>query len=133
MAKKEKKDKKDKKVTYTHRADAEWLTHEICSEYARKARELNSPNANDVGPRRQLRTELQHRCDISELDALNIINGFNIGDCVNKYNRIRAILEGTYTASTEKQTYTAEYLEWLAEKEDKDSSEYDEFKIEEDD
>lgn len=132
MAKKEKIDKKEKKVVYTHRADAEWLTHEICNEYARKARELNSPDGNDVGPRRQLRMELQHRCDISELDALNIINGFNAGDCVNKYNRIRAILEGTYTTSTEKQTYTADYLEWLAEKEDKDSSKFDEFWIEDD-
>lgn len=132
MAKKEKKDKKEKKSVYTHRADAEWLSHEICSEYARKARELNSPNANDVGPRRQLRIELQQRCDISELDALNIINGFNIGDCVNKYNRIRAILEGTYTETTEKQTYTAEYLEWLKEKEDKETSDFDEFRFEED-
>ena len=53
MAKKEKTEKK--KVVYSHRADAEWLTREICWEYVRRAIELNSPNANDVGPRRSLR------------------------------------------------------------------------------
>ncbi len=130
MAKKEKTEKK--KVIYSHRSDAEWLTHDICSEYVRRARELNSPNGNDVGPRRQLREELQYRCDISELDALNIINGYGVGDYVHKYNKIRAILEGTYTETAEKQTYTTEYLEWLAEKEEKESSDFDEFRIDED-
>lgn len=36
---------------------------------------------------------------------------------------MRAMVEGTYVAGPGKQTYTAEYLEWLAEKEARENEE----------
>lgn len=36
----------------------------------------------DIGDRRMLRLELQARCNLSELQAVNIINGFHLGDYV---------------------------------------------------
>ena len=106
-----------------HRANAEWLTREICSEYEKRTRALSGDNAADVGARRELRIELQQRCDISEIEAINILNGYCTGEYISKYERMRAMVEGTYVAGPGKQTYTAEYLEWLAEKEARENEE----------
>ena len=57
---------------------AEVLTKEIASEYRDKAK-LPPPNGlQDIGDRRKLRIELQERCNLTELEAVNIVNGFHI-------------------------------------------------------
>ena len=57
---------------------AEVLTKEIASEYRDKAKPLPPNGLQDIGDRRKLRIELQERCNLTELEAVNIVNGFHI-------------------------------------------------------
>jgi hypothetical protein len=56
---------------------AELLTKSIADEYRRRAMALPPNGLQDIGKRRELRQELQRRCGITELMALNIINGYH--------------------------------------------------------
>ena len=58
---------------------AEVLTKEIANEYRDKAKLLPPNGLQDIGDRRKLRIELQERCNLTELEAVNIINGFHVG------------------------------------------------------
>ena len=53
---------------------------------------LPSNGLQDIGERRKLREELQARCDLTELQAVNIINGFHIPDYV-RIAEVRAAKE----------------------------------------
>ena len=61
---------------------AEVLTRKIANEYRDRARLLPPNGLHDIGDRRKLRIELQSRCNLMELEAVNIINGYHIGDYV---------------------------------------------------
>ena len=61
---------------------AEILTAQIAREYRNKAAKLPENGQQDIGERRVLRQELQVRCNLTELQAVNIINGFHIGDYI---------------------------------------------------
>lgn len=61
---------------------AELLTKKIANEYRDRARRLPPNGLQDIGDRRKLRIELQNRCNLTELEAVNIINGYHIGDYV---------------------------------------------------
>ena len=90
----------------------EELTIEICNEYRKKGKALgDSPLC--VGAKADLVKELMERCGISELWALNIINGYNVSNYI-------AIVEHKKTGGVEKSEKDKEYLEWLAQKEDKE-------------
>lgn len=53
---------------------------------------LPSNGLQDIGERRKLREELQTRCNLTELQAVNIINGFHIPDYV-RIAEVRAAKE----------------------------------------
>ncbi len=55
----------------------ELLTHEIAYTYWEKAAALSYNGMQDTGERRALRVELQERCGLTELEAINIVNGFH--------------------------------------------------------
>lgn len=57
---------------------SELLTVEIANEYRTLAEKLPENGRQDVGERRKLRQELQNRCGLSELQAINILNGFYV-------------------------------------------------------
>ena len=61
---------------------AEVLTMQIAKEYSDRAKRLSLNDCQDIGQRRALRLELQFRCNLTELQAVNIINGFHIKDYV---------------------------------------------------
>lgn len=61
---------------------AEALTMKIAKEYRDRARLLPENGMQDIGDRRKLRIELQIRCNLTELAALNIINGDHVKDYV---------------------------------------------------
>lgn len=61
---------------------AEALTRKIANEYRDRASLLPPNGLQDIGDRRKLRVELQSRCNLMELEAVNIINGYHIGDYV---------------------------------------------------
>ncbi len=64
----------------------EWLTEDICREYLERAKSLPPNNAQDIGPWRDLRIELQERCNLPEVQAYNIIHGFHIKEYVHMYD-----------------------------------------------
>lgn len=55
---------------------AEILTMQIAKEYEKRASKLPPNGRQDIGRRRELRIELQERCGLLEIEAVNIINGF---------------------------------------------------------
>jgi len=57
---------------------AEVLTREMANEYRDRAKLLPANGLQDIGDKRKLRIELQKRCNLTELEAVNIINGFHI-------------------------------------------------------
>lgn len=67
----------------------EVLTLQIANEYRNRAKILPPNGLQDIGKRRELRKELQERCNLTELQAINIINGFHISDYVT-IERIKA-------------------------------------------
>lgn len=60
----------------------ELLTKRIATEYRDKANEMTLGVSQDISDRRKLRIELQSRCSLTELEAVNIINGCHIQDYV---------------------------------------------------
>lgn len=63
----------------------ELLTYEIAYTYRDRAKDLPYNGMQDIGERRTLRMELQDRCGVTELEAVNIINGFQIDVYCMKY------------------------------------------------
>lgn len=69
----------------TKKEGREWLTMEIAEEYRKKAQLLPDTVGADIGERRRLREELQSRCELTQIEAINILNGYHIAEYVNKY------------------------------------------------
>ncbi len=67
----------------------ELLSRAIAKEYQRAASALADEGLQDIGERRTLRIELQKRCGLSELEAVNVINGHHVQDYIAKYERRR--------------------------------------------
>ena len=63
----------------------ELLTEDIAREYRDRAAKLPYNGMQDIGERRRLRLELQERCGITELEAINILNGFHTDVYCMKY------------------------------------------------
>ena len=51
----------------------EWLTQAIIDEYWAKASRLHQNGSQDTGMRRKFRIELQRRCGLPEIEAINIL------------------------------------------------------------
>lgn len=56
----------------------EALTKSIAREYRQRAEKLAPNGLQDIGERRKLRKELQSKCALSEVEAINVLNGFNV-------------------------------------------------------
>lgn len=66
---------------------AELLTSRIAREYQEQARRLPDNGLQDAGKRRELREEIQKRCGLTELEAVNVLNGYYVKDYIVKYER----------------------------------------------
>lgn len=74
----------------------ELLTEDIACEYRDIAEKIPYNGMQDTGERRRLRQELQERCGVTELEAVNILNGFHIDVYCMKYLiKVREAREGT--------------------------------------
>lgn len=107
------KGKKKHSIKLRHNPNAEWLTLEICQAYRTRALELGS--VNDTGARRDLRIELQKKCDLTEVEALNILAGKHITEYVRKYD----IMQGKDVAGYEMSYKDMCILDAMAEAEEK--------------
>lgn len=67
---------------------AELLTKKIAKEYERRASRLPPNGLQDIGKRRELRIELQRRCGLLEIEAVNIINGYYSDIYIAKYEML---------------------------------------------
>lgn len=65
----------------------ELLTRQIANEYQRKAARLPDNGLQDIGERRTLRLELQERCGLTELQAINVLNDRHVGDYISIQTR----------------------------------------------
>lgn len=63
----------------------ELLTESIAYEYRDRAAKLPYNGMQDIGERRRLRQELQERCGTTELEEVNILNGYHIDVYCMKY------------------------------------------------
>lgn len=61
---------------------SEEFTIEIARIYRNKAESLLDNGMQDIGERRKLRIELQERFGLTEILALNIVNGRHLKDAV---------------------------------------------------
>ncbi|SES90382.1 hypothetical protein SAMN02910413_1186 [Pseudobutyrivibrio sp. C4] len=61
------------------------LTLQVANEYLERARQLSG--TEDTGARRELRMELQHKYGVTEIEAINILNGMHIKQYLDKYSR----------------------------------------------
>lgn len=68
--------------------DKLYLSYEVARKYHNKAVKI-SDNAEDIGIRRALRMELQNIYGLTELEAINVLNGRNVSDYVRKYQNIK--------------------------------------------
>ncbi len=65
----------------------ELLSRAIAKEYQKAASALMDDGIQDIGQRRTLRIELQKRCGLTELEAVNVVNGHHVQDYIAKYER----------------------------------------------
>ena len=70
-----------------------WLDEAAVEKYMNKAKRFEGSGIQDVGARRLLRIEFQEEYGLSELEALNILNGHNIKFYLERYKRLK---EGTW-------------------------------------
>lgn len=72
----------------------EALTKSIAKEYQQRAERLPPNGLQDIGGRRKLRIELQNRCALSEVEAINTLNGYHVDVAiVVSQRRIRRLEE----------------------------------------
>lgn len=69
------------------RQKGEWLTAEVVKRYRDAVERQPSKDMQSIGERRRLRLELEEKYGITEIEAINILNGSSIGDYINKYER----------------------------------------------
>ena len=62
---------------------AELLTKQIADEYQKRLAVLPDYGNQDIRERRELRIELQVRCGLTELQALNVLNGHHEKDAAD--------------------------------------------------
>ena len=77
------------------RKEKEWLTQEIAVQYYKKAQRMRGNTGQDIGGFRKLKNELMVRCDVTEIEAVNILKGYHISDYIKKYEILsgKAVLQ----------------------------------------
>ena len=66
-----------------------WLTMDAVHEYQKKAKELEGTDGQMTGERFRLCRQMMDEYGVTEIEAINILNGYHTADYVNKYHRIR--------------------------------------------
>ena len=72
---------------HTHKG--KFLTAEAVKEYQQRALKLHGTNSQMTGERRKLCEQLMDEYSVTELEAINIVNGRDSSDYIAKYERIR--------------------------------------------
>lgn len=76
---------------YLHKGD--WLTLEVARKYAARADLFRELYENQyIGYVRQMGMELRDKYGVTEIEAINILNGYHIAEYVEKYDRIKNMI-----------------------------------------
>ena len=67
-------------------SNKKYLTKDIAINYCIKAKRIKEPQ--DIGERRALKNKLMMQYIVTELEAINILNGYHIDDYIEKYERL---------------------------------------------
>lgn len=67
------------------RNNFKWLDSDTASRYYKKYMETN----RDAASQKRLSDELRKIYGVTDIEAINIVNGRNVGDYINKYERIK--------------------------------------------
>ena len=79
----------------------EALTKSVAREYRQRAEKLPPNSLQDIGERRKLRKELQNKYALSEVEAINVLNGFNVDVyIVASQRRIRRMEEENWRSAS---------------------------------
>ncbi|MBQ8279061.1 MAG: hypothetical protein IJZ23_04395 [Roseburia sp.] len=85
--------RKEKDIAYLKKAlknhKGKWLTEEAVREYQKRAKAIFGAERECVRERRTLCVQLMQDYGITELEAINILNGYRANDYIAKYERIR--------------------------------------------
>ena len=69
-----------------------WLTFEGAEQYRKRAFALRNPTYEIKGKMYELMSELMEEYGVTQVEAINILNGYHIADYVNKYQRIQNLI-----------------------------------------
>ena len=70
-----------------------YITMSVVDTYRKKALQIKNNTHEDTGEMRVLRIELQKEYGLTEIEAINILNGYAVSDIIKKYERIRYRIE----------------------------------------
>ena len=76
-----------KKLKKTH--TGEWITYDAIVMYQKRVSGLSK---EDIGERRKIRIEFQKRYGLTELEAINLLNGFHVQIYLRKYERMQNLI-----------------------------------------
>jgi len=88
MASRTEKDIEHLKKAYINHKGG-WLTDEVVAEFQKLAVKLPHEEGQAIGEKRKLCIRLMEEYGVTELEAVNIINGNRTSDYVTKYHRIQ--------------------------------------------
>ena len=69
-----------------------WLTEDIANTYQLIIQDLNLDNSEDIDIRRKIRSALQEQYGITEIEAINVLNGHNVSDYILKYHKLKSAM-----------------------------------------
>ena len=92
------------------------LNLEVANRFRNKAKRLANKSEQDMGEFRRLKTELMDYCDVTEMEAINILRGYHIMDYIRKYEIMSGIV--TVAGDAAKRKENRELLIKIAELED---------------
>ena len=92
------------------------LNLEVANRFRNKAKRLADKSGQDMGEFRRLKTELMDYCDVTEMEAINILRGYHIMDYIRKYEIMSGIV--TVAGDAAKRKENRELLIKIAELED---------------
>ena len=70
---------------------------EVATQYYKKVQRLRN-NEQDIGLFRKLKKNLMDQCNVTEIEAINILRGYHISDYVKKYENLeKGIVPGDST------------------------------------
>lgn len=85
--------RKEKELAYLkilfEKHQGEWLDWAGVEKYRQLSNQLPSNDQQLIGERRKLCYQMMEEYGVTELEATNVINGYNTSDYVQKYHRIR--------------------------------------------